>query len=189
MLMGSLPNLNFQTFYVSKEESNCPLISIVVKFCKKLKDLNLLENINETVISLRYGKRILITTDTSDIQNLTKEDFLEIVDYNPIKKILLIIGPKAPRIETPVHWLIHHARDEINVIIQMNDKNFSKGLGNKVPVTEKEYPSGTIEQTKEILKKLRDSKIVLIKNQGVLFVGGSIKEIEETIIRTFEELK
>ncbi len=187
--MGSLPNLNFQTFYVSKEESNCPLISIVVKFCKKFKDLNMLDNVIEIVISLRYGKRILITTDISDFQNLMKEDFLEIVDYDPVKKILLIIGPKAPRIETPVHWFIHHARDEINVVTQMNDKNIGKRLGKKIPVTEKEYPSGTIEQTKEILKKLRDSKIVLIKNQGVLFVGGNIKEVEEIILKTYEELK
>ena len=187
--MGNLPNLNFQTFYVSKEESNCPLISIVIKFCKKLKDSNLLENINDIVVSSRYGKRILITTEGSDIQNLMKGDFLEIVDYDPVKKILLIIGPKAPRIETQVHWLIHHARDEINVVIQMNDKNICKRLGKKIPVTEKEYPSGTIEQAKEILKKLRDSKIVQIKNQGVLFVGGSIKEVEEIILKIFEELK
>ena len=187
--MGNLLNLNFQTFYVSKEESNCPLISIVTKFFEKFKDLNLLDNINDIVVSLRYGKRILITTEGSDFQNLMKVDFLEIVDYDPVKKILLIIGPKTPRIETPVHWLIHHARDEINVVIQMNDKNFGKRLGKKIPVTEKEYPSGTIEQAKEILKKLRDSKIVQIKNQGVLFVGGSIKEVEEIILKIFEELK
>ena len=58
-----------------------------------------------------------------------------------------------------------------------------------IPITENEYPSGTLEQAKEILKNLKDSKRVVIKNQGILFVGNSIKDVEETILKTFEELK
>ena len=189
MIISNLPNLNFQTFYVSKEESNCPLIPEIVKIGKNFKELNLLNQINEIVISLRYSKWVLINADDCDFGEIKKEDFLEIVDYDPIKKILLTMGPKRSRIETPVHWLIHHARDEINAVIQINDEYSGAKLGKKIPVTEKEYPSGTLEQTKEILKKLRNSKRVIIKNQGVLFVGNSIKEVEEIVLKTYEELK
>jgi hypothetical protein len=157
MIISNLPNLNFQTFYVSKEESNCPLIPEIVRIGKNFKELNLLNQINEIVISLRYSKRILINADDSDFGEIKKEDF--------------------------------YARDEINAVVQINDENSGTKLGKKMPVTEKEYPSGTLEQTKEILKKLRNSKRVIIKNQGVLLVGNSIKEVEEIALKTYEELK
>ena len=99
------------------------------------------------------------------------------------------MGTKEPRIETPIHWLIHHARDEVNAVIQINDVKLIEQLGGKIPVTEKEYPTGTLEQIKEILKSLRNSKRIIVKNQGILFVGSSIKEVEDDTLRTFKELK
>jgi ribulose-5-phosphate 4-epimerase/fuculose-1-phosphate aldolase len=180
---------NFQTFYVSNEESNCPLIPEIVKIGKKFFELDLSKKINETVVSLRYGRRILINTDYANFKELEQADFLEIVDYDPLKKVLLVMGNKEPRVETPIHWLIHHARDEVNAVIQINDVKLIEQLRRKIPVTEKEYPSGTLEQAKEILKGLRNSKRIVIKNQGILFVGNSIKEVEDEALKTFKELK
>ncbi len=180
---------SFQTFYISKEESICPLISEVVKIGKKFFEGGLSENINETVVSLRYGRRILINSDYVNFGELKQEDFLEIVDYDPLKKVLLAMGTKEPRIETPIHWLIHHARNEVNAVIQINDVKLIEQLGEKIPVTEKEYPTGTLEQIKEILKSLRNSKRIIVKNQSILFVGSSIKDVEDDALRTFKELK
>jgi ribulose-5-phosphate 4-epimerase/fuculose-1-phosphate aldolase len=179
---------SFQTFYVSKEESNCPLISEVVRIGKRLKEFEMVENVDKTIMSLRYGKRVLINANDTDFGDIKQKDFLEIVDYDPIKKVLLTMGSKAPCIETPVHWLIHHARNEVNVVIQLYDIEGKKSVKN-IPTTEKEYPNGTLEQAKEVLKCLRNSKIVVIKNQGVMFVGSSVKEVEDLLFKTLEELK
>ncbi|MDH7506749.1 MAG: class II aldolase/adducin family protein [Candidatus Thermoplasmatota archaeon] len=189
MIMGKLPNFSFQTFYVSKEKSNCPLIFEIVKTGKKLIELNILKESDQLIVSLRYVKRILINADKSNFKEIKQEDFLEIVDYDPLKKVILLIGPKEPRIETPIHWLIHNSRNEINAVIQINDSELAKKLEKKFASTEKNYPAGTLEQAKEILRILRNSKIVVIKNQGVLFVGKNTKETEELIIKTFEDLK
>jgi len=189
MKQWDLPNFNFQTFYVSKEESNCLLISEIIKISKKIKELDFFEKIDQIIISLRYIKRVLINANKSNFKDIKQEDFLEVVDYDPLKKVILLIGPKEPRIETPIHWMIHNSRTEINVIIQINDKTLAEKLEKKFPTTEKDYPAGTLEQTKEILKVLRDSKIVIIKNQGVLFVENNTKNIEELFIKTFEEFK
>jgi len=183
MIRGNLPDFNFQTFYVSKEESNCPLISDIIKTSKKLRELDSLKEINQIIISLRYIKRMLINADKSNFEDLKQEDFLEIVDYDPLKKVILLIGPKEPRIETPIHWLIHNSRVEINAVIQINDKKLAEKLEKKLPSTEKDYPIGTLDQAKEVLKILRNSKIVVIKNQGVLFVGNNIKQAEDLIIK------
>lgn len=189
MIEGNISDIRFQTFYVSKEESNCPLISEVISIGKKLLELNLSENISKTVVSLRYGKRILINADSVVFGDLKQEEFLEIIDYDPLKKVLLAMGPKDPGIYTTIHWLIHHARNEVNAVVQLNDNILAKKLVKKLPVTEKEYPNGSLEQAKEVLKVLRNSKRVVIKNQGVLLVGGSLKEVENLILKTFEELK
>lgn len=189
MIGGNLPNLSFQTFYVSKEESNCPLISQVIKVGKKLIDLGLLESPNELSVSLRYGKHVLINSENSNLKEIKREDFLEIIDYDPLKKVILLMGPNEPRVETPIHWLIHHSRNEVNAVIQINEVKFAKQLEGKLPETEKEYPLGSLEQAKEILRNLRDSKMVIIKNQGVLFVGNNIREVENEVLKVFEELK
>ena len=183
MIRGNLPKFNFQTFYIAKEESNCPLIAEVMSVSKKLKDVGLIKNINETVVSLRYGKRVLMNAHDSDFIDVKHEDFIEIIDYDPLKKVLLIIGPKEPKIDTPVHWLIHHARSEVNAVIQINDVDLAGQLVKKLPVTKDNYPSGTFEQAREILKCLRDNKGVVIKNQGILFVGSSLNEVEDLVIK------
>ena len=169
----------FQTFYVSKEGSNCPLIANAIKVEKNLKE----NNISEIIISQRYGKRILINT-LEDVEE-TREKFLEIVDYDPIKKVVLAMGAKEPRTETPLHWFIHHARNEVNAVIQINDEGFASKI-KKAPETEKDYSVVTLEQIKDILKQLRESKKVIIKNQGVIFVGSSIDEAEKLVL---EEIK
>ena len=189
MNAGNLSNPYFKTFYISKEESNCPLIYEIIRIGKKFKNLNLNKDINEIIISLRYGKRILINSEVSSFGDLKKEDILEIVDYDPIKNILLIIGQKLPNINTPVHWLVHHARNDINAVIQINYRKLDLKSNNIIPITEKESKPGTLEQAKEILKQFRSSKQVIIRNQGLIFAGKSIKEIEEAVINTYEELK
>jgi len=188
MIRRNLTNLSFQTFYVSQEQSNCPLVSDIIRIGKKFEEHGLLKN-NSGVISLGYGKRILINGNDVSLANVKGEDILEIVDYDPVKKIVLAIGQKEPHIETPVHWIIHHARNDVNAIIQLNDENLVKRRSKKLPTTEKEYPPGSLELAKEILKALRTSKSIAIKDKGALFVGTCLKEAEGLVLKTYGESK
>jgi ribulose-5-phosphate 4-epimerase/fuculose-1-phosphate aldolase len=187
MINEKLTKPGVQTLFVSKEQSNCPLIPDIVRLGKKFKDLGLLEEITTAFVSLKYGKRLLTNGSNSNIGNIKIDDILEIVDYNPTKKIILAIGSKNPYIETSVHWLIHHARDDVNAVIQFNSEKLAERLSKKLPTTEKEKPPGTFELAKEVLKILRTSKNLVIKNSGVLFVGNSLKEAEESALITLRE--
>jgi len=189
MIGGNFLNLQLQTFYVSKEVSACPLISEFIRIGKMFDELNLYEDIQETIISFRYGKRLLINSIGSNIGKIKKEDLLEIIDYDPIKKIILLIGPKEPRIETSIHWLICHAKNEINAIIQINNQNLAEKFEKKLPTTKKEYLSGTLDLAKEILESLRNNNRVVIKNQGLIFVANNSKEVENLVLKTLEEIK
>lgn len=186
MIRDNITDLYFQTFYISRETSRSPLLTEIIRANRRFKEQSILENA-KMIISLRYGKRILINGNYSDSGKLDVEDFLEIVDYDPIKKIVLAIGQNEPCIETPLHWLIHHARNDVNAIIQLNGENILSRKISNIPITENDWAIGTIELVKEVLKKLRNSKKILIKNIGALFVGLDLKEAETLALETCKE--
>jgi hypothetical protein len=176
-------NLSFQSFYVSKEYSNCPLIPDLIGFIKKI------DGINDLSISHKYGKRVLINSKNIDFKKIGKNNFLELVDYDPFKKILIVMGCEETCTESPLHWFIHHSRDDINAILLVKDiKYFGKKV-NKIPIIDNKYPIWSIEQIKEVLGALRNSKLVIIKDVGVLFAGNSLKEIEKQFSKYGEDLK
>jgi len=186
MIEENLPNLSFQTFFVSREQSGSPLVPEMIRIGKNFKEQGLLKE-NTGIMSLGYGKRMIIPGIAFKLDELKREDFLEIVDYDPVKKIVLAIGRNEPCIETPVHWLIHHARNNINAIIQLNGENVIKKLSTVLPTTEKECPPGTLDLAKEILKLLRTNKNIIIKDAGALFVGTDIREVEKSVLKALGE--
>jgi ribulose-5-phosphate 4-epimerase/fuculose-1-phosphate aldolase len=180
-------NIPFQTFFMSREVSKCPLISDIIKIGKKINSLGL-ENPIDAVISLSYGKRILINSSDVNLINMSNHDILEIVDYDPIKNVVLAMGKQNPVVDTPVHWIIHHAREDVNAIIQLNGEMIIKQFLEKNPITETEYPSGTVELAKEVLKTIKISKKIVIRNIGCLFVGINLNEVENLIFKGDERI-
>ena len=172
-----------QIFYVSKEETNCPLIIEIIKLSKKLKETNILKKDSEAIFSLTFGKRMIINGTVKDFSNIKRDEFLEVVDFDPIKNNLLLIGPVEPKIETSLHWMIHHARNDVNFVVQIKKTNIINKIKD-IDVTDK-YPIGSLDNTKEVLKALRTNKKVIIKNNGLLIVGRNIADIEKQIQEIF----
>ena len=168
-----------QIFYVSKEETNCPLIIEIIKISKKLKEKSILKKDSDAIFSLGFGKRMIINGIVKDFSNIKREELLEIVDFDPIKNNLLLIGSAEPRIETSLHWMIHHARDDVNFVVQIKKTDIINKIKD-IDVTDK-YPIGSLDNTKEVLKALRINKKVIIKNNGLLIVGRNIEDIEKQI--------
>ena len=173
---------SFKTFYISKEKSNCPLVADILRVDKNFKKSNLFDDVSDIIISLKYGRRVLINSENSKLGEIEHEDLIEIVEYDPLKKVLLVMGAKEPKINSSVHWLIHYAKKEINAAIQIDSQNLKNSLKDKIPETEKELPKGSVDLAKEILMGLRNSKALNLKNNGVLFVGNSITETEDCIM-------
>lgn len=168
---------SFETFYASKEESNCPLIPSVIESGKEIekqkKDLDI-------IISVRYGGRMLTNTASENFEDITRKEFLEIVDYDPVKKVLLTIGKETPQKETPIHWMIQHARNDIHIIVQIKSlDNFDKY---DFPTIEKS--DNVLETVKNILRKLRDDNIIKIKKHGLIFTGKSLESVKDEVLKT-----
>ena len=189
MVKETLPNLSFQSFFISNEITNSPLLVEIIKTGKKLKEKGILTDNTSATISVGFGKRILINGEVEDFSKIKKEEIIEIVDYNPIKNILLVIGPIEPKIESPIHWMIHHARYEVNSIVQINNSNLVEKLRKKIPIIDDKYPIGSIENIKEVLKGLKNSNKIIVRNDNILFIGKRLYDIEETIFKIVEEIK
>jgi len=175
-----LPSPMLQTFFVSRETSNCPLISEMIKLGQRLEEIGLTDK-ETSIVSLDYGKRLLINAKNIDLKKMTQHDVVEIVDYDPLKNIMMVIGTKDPCLETPVHWIVQKARHDINALLQVNSTTLFEKLKGTLPTTEKETQPTTLDRAKEILKTLRTGKTILIKNEGILFGGINIKEIQNAL--------
>jgi hypothetical protein len=177
-----LPSPVLQTVFVSRETSNCPLISEMIKIGKKLEEIGLADK--ETgIVSLNYGKRLLINANIN-IKKMNQQDIVEIVDYDPLKNVMMVIGSKDPCLETPVHWIVQKARYDINALLQINSITLFERLKGTLPTTENETKPITLDRAKDILKTLRTGKTILIKNEGILFVGINITEIQDALLNS-----
>jgi len=138
--------------FVSKEKIRNPLVAEIIRIGKKIR--------KKGTISARFGNRILITAN-HDLGELKESDFVEVVDYNILSDIAIVIGPKEPSSVLPLHWMIYRLPD-INVIIHLHDMIVERI---------------DMEQSMEVLKKLRDRKEVSDDRFGRIIVGFGIDEI------------
>ena len=185
MIERNIAPVLFQTFFVSRENSVSPMIVDIIKLGKKFEELSLKEA--ECNISLSYGKHLLINARDVNVEHMKQQDIVEIVDYDPIKNIVLAIGKKHPCIETPVHWIVQKARHDIYAIVEITSKKLYQVCCNHYPVIAK-TPCGTIDRAKDILKTARESKILCIKDEGILLAGVHLKEIEDSLAKITREI-
>ncbi len=162
-----------KTIFLSKEEVKNPLTKEIKEAGRIVKEKGLVEG-NFGNISVRYGKRIIITASGADLGNLSNEDFVEVVDYNGVTDIALAIGLKNPSIETPMHWFIYR-KPEVNAIIHTHK------IFEDAPTTEKDAPAGSIELAIEALKALRFANLINLKNHGSVAVGIDLKKALEEL--------
>jgi L-fuculose-phosphate aldolase len=159
--------------YLSKEMVRNPLVKEMMEAGKILREKEYVTNTYGN-ISVRYGKRMIITATHTDLGKLGMEDFVEVVDYNPVTNTAMVIGLKEPSMETPMHWLIY-SRDDVNAIIHTHK------IFEGVATTEEEKPEGSIELAMQALKTLGNRKLINLKNHGSIAVGRSIKEAMEVL--------
>lgn len=170
-------------FTLSAEESNCPFIPQICELGISLhQQFFMQKKESETLISMSYGKRVIINTPSHPINHLSRDAFIEIVDYDPINNILLFIGPAKPHLLTPLHWLIHHAKPQITSLV------FLQTFEQTIQITQTSFETVQMGRTildtaKTVLKSLQKKSIIHIQGTGVLITGETIDKIKERVFR------
>ena len=170
-------NKSYQSIKISSEISNFQLIPDLITFIYKINEKLKLQNNEYLIISVKYGKRIVINHKNLNINEIKIDDFIEIVDYNPIKKIFLSIGKYEPDFDMSFHWIIQNARKDVNILIQLYSNLLKKSkIENK-----KQNNNKSIDIAKDILIKLRKSNSAYLDKFGIFIIGNSLNEIQENI--------
>ena len=140
-----------QSVKLTNELSNFFLIPDIIKFIKDLNEKINFKSDEDIIISIKYGKRIVINNSNSNLSNINPNDFVEIVEYNPLKNMFLTIGPNKPDFNMTIHWIVQNARRDKNVLVQIIRNNLIEiNQNNKDKIKET-----SIEISKDILKKFR----------------------------------
>lgn len=147
-----------KTLFLSKEEIKNPLTDEIKKICAE-SEAKLLS------ISTRYGKRMLITSKNAEFSRLSNKNFVEVVDYNPVSDVALVIGTEEA-CEVVLHWLIYR-REEINAVA-----HFTCNEGKRIE---------NINTAMDAMKALKNSNLVEMEGYGRIAVGRSLKELKERI--------
>lgn len=142
-------------------------------------------------LSFRSGGGFVITVSgLKDKENLTNDCFVYIQAYDEQTNTFVVDGKKNPSSESIMHHLIYVNNEGINAVFHgHNDLIVRSAEKLKLPVTKKEYESGTIKLAKEVLKILGDNKLIVLRNHGFVSIGTSIKEAGEIALATLNYAK
>ncbi|MBU0498095.1 MAG: hypothetical protein KKC68_08055 [Candidatus Thermoplasmatota archaeon] len=184
MINHSLHPHELQTFFITHELSNNPLIPQLITWGKQYAELNPHKTLTG-LLSAGYSRRIVCTRDVLAVSALTREDIIEIVDFDAIKQVLLIIGKKAPIKNTATHWMIHNARTDIGVIfsLTLQEKEIND---NQLPEILINTSQPIYEQVKIILQTLQHHTKFIINEKNVFITARTFSELHEYLRRILQ---
>ncbi|MCA1813021.1 MAG: class II aldolase/adducin family protein [Halobacteriales archaeon] len=171
-----LARRSLRTFFVGTETSQNPLIPKLREVAKQLAADEMCDG--PGMVSARYGKRVIINIQGSQLAALKDTDFVEIVDYDGQKNRCLLMGRAEPAPEAGVHWLIFSNREEVGGIVHIRDPLVLEvqEATRMFPETKEGKNAGNIEVAVETLKALRKSQYVVLKGRGSIAVGRTVDE-------------
>ena|SRR3989338_4229507 len=183
----------FFTKFTSKNKIiDSELIKDIITAGKKLSKYGLTPSIAGN-ISVRYKKGMLIKAGGSRLGKLKKGDIVQVTDYIANKNTVYASGPKEPSSETPTHWLIYKKFNDINAIVHAHDKTIldnqklAKRMG--IKFTDKEEPYGTSKLARQVVKALKNSNYLIIKNHGSIAAGKNLKDAMNLILIVHKYVK
>ncbi|MCX6777191.1 MAG: class II aldolase/adducin family protein [Candidatus Micrarchaeota archaeon] len=172
-------------------ESNMDIVREMI-LCAKILSRFGWAPANAGNISARIKDGMLIKATGCEMGNLKPGDFTLVKEIDLEKFILKkAIGLKTPSSETPMHYLIYKERKDVNSVIHVHDEALlKKEVYEKLKIncTKREFPYGSKESAEAAFKVLRNKKIAILKNHGVVSVGVGVGDAMQNILEAHERI-
>jgi len=186
--------IRFNSIFVSDQSPRDPRIEELKEWCGEFQKNKLTPEVEGNYtgnLSFRSQEGFVITASgLKSKENLTDKCFVYVKDYEEQSNTFYVEGKKQPSSESIMHHLIYKTCEDINAVFHGHNNVIVKNADElKVPVTKKEYESGTIELAKEVLKVLGDNKVIVLKNHGFVSLGTTMKEAGELALATLNRSK
>jgi hypothetical protein len=166
------PNVQF----IRRAKQLNPRAKELLEIFKKFRDILKIKGIQS--ISTRTGSGYFINTANFDLGELNRDNIIEVIDYDPVRNNMMVIGNDPPASDAVLHWFIYRGFPNINGVINIDNSDiFEEFLNNKqlnFPNIDLITHHLDLASTMNILKSLKESSILLLKNSGVLATGRTI---------------
>ena len=187
-------NIRFNTVFASDTVSSDAKLGELKNWCKQFQRNALTPVVEGNYtgnLSFRSKQGFVITASAlKNKENLADDCFVYVKNYNKKSNTFVVEGTKKPSSESIMHQLIYSANQEINAVFHgHNNLIVANAEELNLPVTEKEYESGTVELAKEVLKVLGDNKLIVLRNHGFVSVGKNMQEAGMLALATLENAK
>ena len=178
----------FKTNFVSEEVPDDKNIENLKTWCNQFLKNKLIGSENNPLgLSFRTEDGFIITGNKLD-GNLGTNCFVSAVNYDVYNNSFYVEGLQEPSLDAIMHFLIYNTRDDVNAIFcGSSDSILNNAEKLKLPITENEQPSGTMEFANEVLDVLEDNNFIVIKNCGFVSLGRTIKEAGNLALNTLKK--
>ena len=154
------------TQYIQRPKQFNRLAKEAVKIFEKLRDELNLKHIKSATI--RTGSGFLINTEKYNIKDINRDNFMEVIDFDPVRNNMMVIGTEPPANDASIHWFIYRGLPEVNGIIVIDDSEiFERFKAGGFSMVENNDEILNLNLALEILKCIRDSEISLIDTRDL----------------------
>jgi len=186
--------IRFNTVFVSYRIPSGSKLGELKKWSKIFQENGLTPEVQGNFtgnLSFRSKDGFVITAsglkDKEDLENIC---FVYVKTYDEQYNTFFVEGQTKPSSESIMHHLIYKACGNVNAVFHgHNDTIITHAEELRLPVTEKEYESGTLELAKEVLKVLGDHKLIVLRNHGFVSLGNTMNEAGELALATLNQSK
>lgn len=186
--------IRFNTVFVSDRIPSDSKLGELKKWSKTFQESGLTPEVQGNFtgnLSFRSKDGFVITASgLKDKEDLEDICFVYVKAYDEQDNTFFVEGQTKPSSESIMHHLIYKACGDVKAVFHgHNDTIIAHAEELRLPVTEKEYESGTVELAKEVLKVLGDHKLIVLRNHGFVSLGNTMKEAGELALDTLNQSK
>ena len=186
--------IRFRTVFVSDRIPRNAKLGELKKWSKTFQKSGLTPEVQGNFtgnLSFRSEDGFVVTASgLKDKEDLDDVCFVYVKAYDEGGNTFFVEGQTEPSSESIMHHLIYETCRDVNAVFHGHNDTivaYAKELG--LPVTEKEYESGTVELAKEVVKALDHHKMIVLRNHGFVSLGATMKEAGELALATLTRSK
>ncbi|MBN1784111.1 MAG: class II aldolase/adducin family protein [Candidatus Bathyarchaeota archaeon] len=186
--------IRFNTVFVSDRIPSDSKLGELKKWSKIFQESGLTPEVQGNFtgnLSFRSKDGFVITASgLKDKEDLEDICFVYVKAYVEKYNTFFVEGQTNPSSESIMHHLIYNACGDVNAVFHgHNDAIIAHAEELGLPITEKEYASGTVELAKEVVKVPGDHKLIVLRNHGFVSLGNTMKEAGELALATLNQSK
>ena len=182
--------IKFKVEFVSRDIPKNSNIPKLTKWGKIFHSLGLAPSYDGSFgnLSSRTLNGFIITATKSKLEQLTPEDFVEIINCDLDGGKVYARGIKNPSSETLLHCAIYTERRDVGAILHGHCDKIVNADYPWLVYTEREAPAGSIDLVKEVLKVLNNHNFIVLKKHGFISLGRDIDKAGETVLEVLKKI-